>query len=84
MQGIQTLFGFLQNPATLQDPRLKMLFYQAAEQFGISPAEIEFADNQATQMQQDGRLPTLQNQQQPQGQPQPSPIQPQQLTANKQ
>ena len=84
LQGIQTLFGFLQNPAVLQDPRLKMLFYQAAEQFGISPAEIEFADNQATQMQQDGRLPTLQNQQQPQGQPQPSPIQPQQLTANKQ
>lgn len=69
LQGIQTLFGFLQNPAVLQDPRLKMLFYQAAEQFGISPAEIEFADNQATQMQQDGRLPTLQGQQ-PQGQQQ--------------
>lgn len=82
LQGIQTLFGFLQNPAVLQDPRLKMLFYQAAEQFGISPAEIEFADSQATQMQQDGRLPTLQGQNQqaqPQGQPQaqPSPIQPQ-------
>jgi len=78
LQGIQTLFSFLQNPAVLQDPRLKMLFYQAAEQFGISPAEIEFADNQATQMQQDGRLPTLQGQQ-PQGQPQPqpSPMQPQ-------
>lgn len=70
LQGIQTLFGFLQNPAVLQDPRLKMLFYQAAEQFGISPAEIEFADNQATEMQQDGRLPTLQGQQPQQGQPQ--------------
>ena len=69
LQGIQTLFGFLQNPAILEDPRLKMLFYQAAEQFGISPAEMEFADNQATEMQQQGRLPTL-NGQQPQGQPQ--------------
>jgi hypothetical protein len=69
LNGIQTLFGFLQNPAVLQDPRLKMLFYQAAEQFGISPAEIEFADNQATEMQQEGRLPTLQGQVQ-QGQPQ--------------
>lgn len=71
LQGIQTLFGFLQNPAVLQDPRLKMLFYEAAEQFGISPAEMEFADNQATEMQQNGQLPTLQAQQQPQGQPQP-------------
>lgn len=78
LQGIQTLFGFLQNPAVLQDPRLKMLFYQAAEQFGISPAEIEFADNQATTMEQDGRLPTLQGQQQPQGQPQQQPQQMQQ------
>jgi hypothetical protein len=69
LQGIQTLFGFLQNPAVLQDPRLKMLFYQAAEQLGISPAEMEFADSQATDMQQKGQLPTLQNQ------PQPSPVQ---------
>ncbi len=64
LQGIQALFGFLQNPAVLQDPRLKMLFYQAAEQMGISPAEMEFADSQATQMQQNGQLPTLQQQQQ--------------------
>jgi hypothetical protein len=85
LTGIQTLFTFLQNPAVLQDPRLKMLFYQAAEQFGIAPAEMEFAENQATQMEQDGRLPTLQGQNQ-QGQPQqqmptpkPSMI-PQQLT----
>ncbi len=79
LQGIQTLFGFLQNPAVLQDPRLKMLFYRAAEDMGISPAEIEFADNQATQMQQEGRLPTLQGQQAanqpPQQQPQLTPQQ---------
>lgn len=79
LQGIQTLFGFLQNPAVLQDPRLKMLFYQAAEQFGISPAEIEFADSQATQMEQEGRLPTLQGQQPP-GQPQQQPQAQPQLT----
>lgn len=66
LQGIQALFGFLQNPAVLQDPRLKMLFYQAAETLGIAPAEMEFADTQATQMQQNGQLPTLQSQQ-PQG-----------------
>lgn len=71
LQGIQTLFGFLQNPAVLQDPRLKLLFFEAAEQFGISPAEMEFADGQANQMQQDGRLPTLQGQQQ-QSQMQPN------------
>ena len=59
---------------------MKMLFYQAAEQFGIPPAEMEFAEDQATQMQQDGRLPTLQgapNQQQPQGQGQQQQVQPQ-------
>lgn len=80
LQGIQTLFGFLSNPAVLQDPRLKMLFYQAAEQMGISPAEIEFADNQATQMEQNGQLPTLQSQNQ-QAPPQPQQVQQQpQLT----
>lgn len=72
LNGVQTLFGFLQNPAVLQDPRLKMLFYQAAESLGISPAEMEFADSQATQMQQKGQLPTLQSQQ---PQQQPSPLQ---------
>lgn len=68
LQGIETLFGFLNNPAVLQDPRLKMLFYQAAESMGISPAEMEFADNQATDMEQKGQLPTLQGQQNQQGQ----------------
>lgn len=75
LQGIQTLFSFLQNPAVLQDPRLKMLFYQAAESLGISPGEMEFADNQATEMQQQGQLPTLQSQQQP-SQPQQAAPQP--------
>jgi hypothetical protein len=77
--GIQFLFSLLQNPAILQDPRLKLLFYQAAEKFGISPAEMEFADNQATEMTQNGQLPTLTGQQggappgqgQPKGQPSP-------------
>jgi hypothetical protein len=72
LQGIQTLFSFLQNPAVLQDPRLKMMFFKAAENLGISPAEIELADNQATEMQGNGQLPTLQSQ----NQPAPSPMQP--------
>lgn len=58
--GIQFIFGLLaQNPAAMQDPRLKLLVYQAAEKFGISPAEIELADNQATEMTQNGQLPSL-------------------------
>lgn len=79
IQGIQALFGFLQNPAVLQDPRLKMLFYQAAETLGIPPAEIEFADTQATQMEQNGQLPTLQSQNQ-QAPPQAQQIKQPQLT----
>lgn len=71
LQGVETLFGFLQNPAVLQDPRLKMLFYQAAESLGLSPAEMEFADNQATDMQQKGQLPTLAQQNPPQQVQQP-------------
>jgi len=67
--GIQFLFGLLQNPAVLQDPRLKLLFNQAAEQFGISPAELEFADQQATQMTNNGQLPTLAQGQPGQGGP---------------
>ena len=59
ISGIQYLFGLLQNPATLQDPRLQLLFNKGAEQFGISPTEIEFANSQANQMTQEGKLPTL-------------------------
>lgn len=59
LQAIEKLFGFLQNPAVLQDPRLKMLFYKAAEDMGISPATMEFADSQASEMEAQGRLPLL-------------------------
>ncbi len=77
LNGIQTLagFGVFQNPAVWNDPRTKMFLNKAAEQFGIAPAEIEFANNQATEMQQKGQLPTLQSQQQPS---QPAQAQPQQ------
>lgn len=58
--GVQFLIGnFMANPAALQDPRMKLMYNKAAEQFGISPAEIELADSQATQMVQEGQLPTL-------------------------
>lgn len=42
------LMAVAQNPLILQDPRIKMLFYKYAEILGVSPAEIEMADNQAT------------------------------------
>lgn len=41
-----------QNPNILVDPRLKLLFSKLCEQLGISPAELELADNQAQQMEQ--------------------------------
>lgn len=59
VSGVQFLFGLLANPAVLQDPRMKLLFNKAAEQFGISPAEIDLADAQATEMTQNGQLPSL-------------------------
>lgn len=42
------LMAIAQNPPMLQDPRIKMLFYKYAEKLGVSPAEIELADQQAT------------------------------------
>jgi hypothetical protein len=75
VQNSQAILPFLQNPQMLQDPRAKMVFYQLAEQLGVSPGDIELADEQATQMQQSGQLP-----QQPQQQMQQMP----QLQANNQ
>lgn len=50
---IQAVIGEVaQNPNILTDPRLKLLFYKLCEQLGVSPAEIELADQQAQQMQQ--------------------------------
>jgi hypothetical protein len=34
------------NPAILDDPRIKLLFYKFAQQLGVSPADIELADSQ--------------------------------------
>ncbi len=59
LAGVEYLFKVLANPAMLQDPRIKMLFNKAAEQFGISPAEIDLADNKAAEMVQSGQLPGL-------------------------
>lgn len=46
------------NPAILQDPRLKLLYFKFAEKMGINQAELEAADDQAQEMQQ-----TMQQQQ---------------------
>lgn len=35
------------NPAILQDPRLKLLYFKFAEKIGVNPAELELADEQA-------------------------------------
>jgi len=50
---IQAVIGEVAgNPAILQDPRLKLLFYKLCEQLGISQGEMELADQQANQQQQ--------------------------------
>ena len=67
-QNLQTVFMALAtNPQMIQDPRIKVLFYKFAEKLGVSPGELELADQQATQMQQ--AMPQL-PQGMPQGQPQ--------------
>lgn len=46
MQNTFTVLQALaQNPALLDDPRLKPLFYKYAEAIGVNPAEIELADS---------------------------------------
>jgi hypothetical protein len=44
------LSSVAQNPAILQDPRIKMLFFKYAELLGVSPAEMELADQEAQSM----------------------------------
>jgi hypothetical protein len=48
---LAVLTPLLQNYG-LQDPRVKMLYFKYAEQLGVSPAEMELADQQATEQQQ--------------------------------
>lgn len=46
-QKIQTVFMALAKDRTmLDDPRVKLLFYQYAEKMGVNPAELELADQQ--------------------------------------
>lgn len=60
LQGVQYLMAnFMSNPVALQDPRVKLMYDKAAQQFGISTAEIELAHNIATEMLNAGQLPTL-------------------------
>lgn len=50
VENLQSVIQTMENPAVMQDPRIKMLVFKYAEALGIAPAEMEFADNQATQM----------------------------------
>lgn len=72
------LMAVAQNPMILQDPRIKMLFFKYSEMLGISPAEMELADQQANQQ--------IQQQQQAMGLPAniPMPPQPDQTTTTPQ
>lgn len=62
VQNTQTVFmAIAQNPTILQDPLVKMLFFKYAEQLGVSPAEIELAEQQSSQLpaqmqQQNGQI----------------------------
>jgi hypothetical protein len=49
------LMAVAQNPMILQDPRIKMLFFKYAETLGVSPAEMELADEQSQQMAPQGQ-----------------------------
>lgn len=57
VQNAQAIMPFFANPAILQDPRAKVVFSRLSQQLGISPAELELAEGQATQMEQNGQLP---------------------------
>lgn len=72
------LMAVAQNPMILQDPRTKMLFFKYSEYLGVSPAEMELADQQAQQVQlqqQQMQLMQPQGADQSQTNPQPAPVQ---------
>lgn len=51
VQNTQAVFmSVAQNPAILQDPLIKMLFLKYAEHLGVSPGEIELAQQQSSQL----------------------------------
>lgn len=52
VSNLQKVIGDLAaNPNILEDPRLKLLYFKFAQNIGISPAELELADDQAQQQQ---------------------------------
>lgn len=61
------LIALAQNPAILQDPRLKVVFYKYMESLGINPTEIELAEKSISAGGQSGQFPATS------GLPQPVP-----------
>jgi hypothetical protein len=60
------LIALAQNPAILQDPRLKVVFYKYMESLGINPMEIELADkSMQTGMSTPGQFPAVSGAPQP-------------------
>lgn len=88
VQNSQVIFSALaQNPAMLDDPRVKLLFYKYAEALGVNPGEIELADTRSSQQRsalpangQQTQPPNGQQNQQTQVQPQLNPGQQQTIT----
>jgi len=67
---LQKVIGDLAgNPNILNDPRMKLLYFQFAEKLGINRAELEMADEEAQGQQQQLQAQQQQNAQQPTGGP---------------
>lgn len=59
------LMDLATNPAMLQDPRIKLLYYKFADQLGINQAELERADEEAEGMQEQQMMQQMQQQGRP-------------------
>ena len=64
----QVLSQLAQNPALLDDPVLRKVFYKYADTIGISPMELEIAQHEREQKKQDEEKKLMQQQQQAQQQ----------------
>ena len=60
-QNLQTLLGMIMgNPQALQDPMVKSLLYSYSELLGISPVELELAQQEQNNQQINGNIQTAQ------------------------
>lgn len=69
---LQIITQLSQNPALLEDPMLKVFYYKYAKEIGISPMELELAQQKKQEMQANQPQPQTMNPAM-QSQPQPTP-----------